>query len=166
MNFGTQPQEAGTQQQPATVFCASPWGRRRAALKPARFRFPAAPLGRNECPSNCSALAVSCRGWQVGRNSPPATGKICQKNLRAAVSHAASRSNQHSTRSKAGGWNRLHLIAGDLPGKVERLRAAGAQFRNEAAANRGSAVAQNEPTKLTEVYFPALTRSHRVFWNL
>jgi hypothetical protein len=77
--------------------------------------------------------------------------------LRAAVSHKASRSNQHSTRSKAGGWNRIHLIAGDLPGKVERLRAAGALFRNEAAANRGSAVAQNEPTKLTEVYFPALT---------
>jgi hypothetical protein len=61
---------------------------------------------------------------------------------------------QHSARSKVGSWNRIHLIAGDLPGKVERLRAAGAQFRNEAVANRGSAVAQNEPTKLDGSVLP------------
>ncbi len=36
-----------------------------------------------------------------------------------------------------GGWNRVQLEVGDLAAEVERLRAAGASFRNEVVVGRG-----------------------------
>ena len=40
-------------------------------------------------------------------------------------------------RPRPGGWNRIHLIVADLPKEVDRLRAAGAQFRNEIISGPG-----------------------------
>jgi hypothetical protein len=34
-------------------------------------------------------------------------------------------------RPKPGGWNRIHFIVDDVKAEVARLRAGGAQFRNE-----------------------------------
>lgn len=36
-----------------------------------------------------------------------------------------------------GGWNRIQLPVDDLDGQVERLRAAGAGFRNQVVEGRG-----------------------------
>lgn len=36
-----------------------------------------------------------------------------------------------------GGWNRFQIEVDDLDGQVERLRAAGAAFRNEIVSGRG-----------------------------
>jgi hypothetical protein len=40
-------------------------------------------------------------------------------------------------RPEAGGWNRVHLIADDLPGEVARVPAAGAQFRSDIVTGPG-----------------------------
>src|SRR5712692_8559037 len=36
-----------------------------------------------------------------------------------------------------GGWNRIHLIVEDIAAEVERLRAAGVEFRNNAVKGPG-----------------------------
>ena len=40
-------------------------------------------------------------------------------------------------RPEPGGWNRFQLEVDDLPAEVERLRAAGARFRNEIVEGMG-----------------------------
>jgi len=59
-------------------------------------------------------------------------------------------------RPEAGGWNRIHLIVDDLPDKVARLRAAGAQFRNEiVTGSGGSQVLLKDPSgNLVELFQP------------
>jgi catechol 2,3-dioxygenase-like lactoylglutathione lyase family enzyme len=59
-------------------------------------------------------------------------------------------------RPEAGGWNRVHLIADDLPGEVARLRAAGAQFRNDNVTGPGgSQILLRDPSgNLMELFQP------------
>jgi len=38
-----------------------------------------------------------------------------------------------------GGWNRIHLIVGDIVAEVDRLRAAGVTFRNDIVRGPGGA---------------------------
>ena len=40
-------------------------------------------------------------------------------------------------RPEPGGWNRIQLEVRDLAGEVERMRDAGARFRNEIVSGRG-----------------------------
>jgi len=56
-----------------------------------------------------------------------------------------------------GGWNRVHLIVDDLPGEVARLRAAGAQFRNDIVTGPGgSQILLRDPSgNLGELFQPA-----------
>jgi catechol 2,3-dioxygenase-like lactoylglutathione lyase family enzyme len=36
-----------------------------------------------------------------------------------------------------GGWNRIHFVVDDLDAEIERLRDAGAKFRNDVVAGPG-----------------------------
>jgi hypothetical protein len=59
-------------------------------------------------------------------------------------------------RPEAGGWNRVHLIVDDLRGDVARLRAAGAQFRNDIVTGPGgSQILLKDPSgNLVELFQP------------
>ena len=56
-----------------------------------------------------------------------------------------------------GGWNRIQLSVADLPGEVDRLRAAGLQFRNDIVVGRGgSQILLEDPAgNLVELFQPA-----------
>jgi predicted enzyme related to lactoylglutathione lyase len=62
----------------------------------------------------------------------------------------------HGARPEAGGWNRVHLIVDDLPGEIARLRAAGAQFRNDIMTGPGgSQILLSDPSgNLVELFQP------------
>jgi catechol 2,3-dioxygenase-like lactoylglutathione lyase family enzyme len=56
-----------------------------------------------------------------------------------------------------GGWNRIHLIVADLAAEVDRLRAAGLQFRNEIVTGPGgSQILVDDPSgNPIELFQPA-----------
>jgi catechol 2,3-dioxygenase-like lactoylglutathione lyase family enzyme len=56
-----------------------------------------------------------------------------------------------------GGWNRIHLIVGDLSAEVARLRGAGVEFRNDVVTGPGgSQVLLIDPSgNLVELFQPA-----------
>ena len=56
-----------------------------------------------------------------------------------------------------GGWNRIELVVDDLPAEVERLRAAGAEFRNDIVTGPGgSQTLLKDPSgNLVELFQPA-----------
>jgi predicted enzyme related to lactoylglutathione lyase len=60
-------------------------------------------------------------------------------------------------RPEPGGWNRVHFIVDDLPAEVARLRAAGAQFRNDIVTGPGgSQILLSDPSgNLVELFQPA-----------
>jgi len=60
-------------------------------------------------------------------------------------------------RPTPGGWNRIHLIVDNLPAEVERLRAAGVQFRNDIVTGPGgSQILLTDPAgNLVELFQPA-----------
>jgi predicted enzyme related to lactoylglutathione lyase len=60
-------------------------------------------------------------------------------------------------RPRPGGWNRIHLIVPDLPKEIDRLGAAGAQFRNEIISGPGgSQILLVDPSgNLVELFEPA-----------
>ncbi|WP_329048596.1 class I SAM-dependent rRNA methyltransferase [Amycolatopsis sp. NBC_01488] len=49
------------------------------------------------------------------------------------------------TRPGPGGWNRGHLIVGDIDTEVTRLRAAGIAFRSEVISGRRTPVEPCQP---------------------
>jgi len=49
----------------------------------------------------------------------------------------AAQSMPDGRRPEPGGWNRIQLEVDDLDATVQRLRAAGAQFRNEIVTGKG-----------------------------
>jgi predicted enzyme related to lactoylglutathione lyase len=56
-----------------------------------------------------------------------------------------------------GGWNRIHFVVEDLATEVERLRAAGVQFRNEIISGPGgSQIVLDDPSgNPVELFQPA-----------
>jgi catechol 2,3-dioxygenase-like lactoylglutathione lyase family enzyme len=60
------------------------------------------------------------------------------------------------TRPQPGGWNRISLEVPDLPGEVERLRGAGARFRNELVTGvGGDQILVEDPSgNLVELFEP------------
>jgi hypothetical protein len=61
------------------------------------------------------------------------------------------------TRPVPGGWNRLHLQVSDLPGEVERLRAAACRFRNDIITGPGGSqiLLQDPSGNVVELFQPA-----------
>jgi catechol 2,3-dioxygenase-like lactoylglutathione lyase family enzyme len=59
--------------------------------------------------------------------------------LLSGPTSSAGRPMPDGRRPTPGGWNRIHLIVGDLAAEVSRLRAAGVQFRNDIVTGPGGA---------------------------
>jgi catechol 2,3-dioxygenase-like lactoylglutathione lyase family enzyme len=73
-------------------------------------------------------------GFTLLTDQSPAFADVLRGNLRLLLSgptSSAGRPMPDGRQPEPGGWNRIHLIVADLAAEVERLRAAGLEFRNE-----------------------------------
>jgi catechol 2,3-dioxygenase-like lactoylglutathione lyase family enzyme len=70
----------------------------------------------------------------------PAFADVARGDLRLLLSgpsSSAGRPMPDGRRPAPGGWNRIHLIVDDLVAEVDRLRAAGVNFRNDIVTGPG-----------------------------
>ena len=78
--------------------------------------------------------------FEVLSNAAPAFADVQRGNLRLLLSgpkSSAGRAMADGAKPGPGGWNRIHFIVEDLDQEVERLREAGASFRNDAIEGPG-----------------------------
>ena len=81
-------------------------------------------------------------GFKLLSNHAPAFADVALGSLRLLLSgptSSAGRPMSDGERPRPGGWNRIHLIVDDLTAEVARLKAGGAQFRNEIVTGPGGA---------------------------
>lgn len=79
-------------------------------------------------------------GFEVRTNFAPAFADITRGNLRLLLSgptSSAGREMPDGTKPGPGGWNRIHLIVTDIEAEVDRLRAAGVEFRSDIVKGPG-----------------------------
>ena len=79
-------------------------------------------------------------GFEVLSSFPPAFADVVRGNLRLLLSgpkSSAGRPMPDGRTPEPGGWNRIHLIVGDIADEVQRLRAAGLTFRNDIVSGPG-----------------------------
>ena len=79
-------------------------------------------------------------GFEVAWNAAPAVAAIDRGHLRLLVSgptSSAGRAMDDGVVPGPGGWNRIHLIVGDIDAEVQRLRDAGVSFRNDIVTGPG-----------------------------
>ena len=75
-------------------------------------------------------------GFAVDMHPAPSFAMLSRGDLRLLLSAPSGRGGggqilADGRRPEPGGWNRFQLEVADLPGEVERLRAAGARFRSD-----------------------------------
>ena len=86
------------------------------------------------------AFYTGVLGFEVLTSAAPAFADVQLGNLRLLLSGPASsagRAMPDGAQPGPGGWNRIHLLVDDLESEVERLRAAGATFRNDIVRGPG-----------------------------
>ena len=79
-------------------------------------------------------------GFTVRTNAAPAFTDVVRGNLRLLRSGPASSAGRPMPDGRTpepGGWNRIHFVVEDIEAEAERLRAAGATFRNEIVTGPG-----------------------------
>jgi len=79
-------------------------------------------------------------GFELRTSAAPAFADVTRGHLRLLLSgplSSAGRPMPDGRVPQPGGWNRIHLIVGDIAAEVERLRAAGLTFRNEIVTGPG-----------------------------
>ncbi|HET7482629.1 MAG TPA: VOC family protein [Actinomycetota bacterium] len=79
-------------------------------------------------------------GFEILTSAAPAFADVRRGNLRLLLSGPASSAGRpmpDGATPGPGGWNRIHLIVGDIGAEVERLRAAGLSFRNDIVSGPG-----------------------------
>ncbi len=80
-------------------------------------------------------------GFGVELNPAPGFAVLSRGDLRlllnAPGAGGAGQAMPDGRRPEPGGWNRIQLEVQDLAGEVERMRGAGARFRNEIVGGRG-----------------------------
>ena len=79
-------------------------------------------------------------GFTVRSNAAPAFADVVRGHLRLLLSGPTSSAGRPMPDGRTpgpGGWNRLHFIVSDIDAEVERLRAAGAAFRNDVIRGPG-----------------------------
>jgi catechol 2,3-dioxygenase-like lactoylglutathione lyase family enzyme len=79
-------------------------------------------------------------GFEVQMSAAPAFADVKRGNLRLLLSGPASsagRPMSDGVKPGPGGWNRIHFIVDDIDAEIDRLRDAGATFRNEAISGPG-----------------------------
>jgi catechol 2,3-dioxygenase-like lactoylglutathione lyase family enzyme len=99
-------------------------------------------------------------GFTLLSNASPAFADVTRGDLRLLLSgptSSAGRPMSDGRRPTPGGWNRIHFIVEDLATEVERLRAAGVQFRNEIITGPGgSQIVLDDPSgNPIELFQPA-----------
>jgi catechol 2,3-dioxygenase-like lactoylglutathione lyase family enzyme len=99
-------------------------------------------------------------GFSEHMSNLPAFADVRRGQLRLLLSgpqSSAGRSMTDGTKPAPGGWNRIHLVTPDLAGEIDRLRAAGVQFRNDVVTGPGgSQVLLVDPSgNLVELFQPA-----------
>ena len=80
------------------------------------------------------AFYTNLLDFEILTSAPPAFADAKRGNLRLLISgpkSSAGRPMPDGATPGPGGWNRIHFIVDDLPTEVDRLRAAGARFRND-----------------------------------
>ena len=93
-------------------------------------------------------------------NAFPPFADVAHGNLRVLLSgptSSAGRPMPDGAKPAPGGWNRIHLIVDDIEAEVARLRAAGAQFRNDILSGPGGKqILLKDPSgNVVEIFQPA-----------
>jgi catechol 2,3-dioxygenase-like lactoylglutathione lyase family enzyme len=93
-------------------------------------------------------------------SAAPAFADVIRGSLRLLLSgpgSSAGRPMPDGRKPVPGGWNRIHLIVADLAAEVDRLQAAGLEFRNEIVTGPGgSQILVNDPSgNPIELFQPA-----------
>jgi catechol 2,3-dioxygenase-like lactoylglutathione lyase family enzyme len=99
-------------------------------------------------------------GFTVRMSAAPAFADVVRGRLRLLLSGPASSAGRpmpDGATPTAGGWNRIHLIGGDIAGEVDRLRAAGLAFRNDIVSGPGGQqiLLEDPAGNLVELFQPA-----------
>jgi len=106
------------------------------------------------------AFYTELLGFEILTNFPPAFADVKRGNLRLLLSgpkSSAGRAMPDGATPGPGGWNRIHLIVDDIGAEVERLRAAGATFRNDVVVGPGGKqiLLQDPSDNVVELFQPA-----------
>jgi catechol 2,3-dioxygenase-like lactoylglutathione lyase family enzyme len=99
-------------------------------------------------------------GFTLVSNQAPAFADVRLGSLRLLLSgptSSAGRPMPEGEVPRPGGWNRIHLIVGDLRAEVARLRSSGVEFRNDIVTGPGgSQILLLDPSgNLVELFQPA-----------
>ncbi|MCW2888791.1 MAG: hypothetical protein QOE54_6335 [Streptosporangiaceae bacterium] len=102
-------------------------------------------------------------GFTLRSSAAPAFADVTRGNLRLLLSGPASSAGRpmpDGRRPEPGGWNRIHLITGDIEAEVQRLRLAGLKFRNDIITGPGgSQILLDDPAgNPIELFQPANPR--------
>jgi catechol 2,3-dioxygenase-like lactoylglutathione lyase family enzyme len=106
------------------------------------------------------AFYTKVLGFEVLTSFPPAFADVKRGNLRLLLSgpkSSAGRPMPDGAKPGPGGWNRIHFIVDVLADEVDRLRDAGATFRNEIIEGPGGKqiLLQDPSGNVVELFQPA-----------
>lgn len=101
-------------------------------------------------------------GFELRSSAVPAFADVTRGSLRLLLSGPASSAGRpmpDGATPGPGGWNRIHLIVGDITSEVARLRDAGLPFRNDIVTGPGgSQILLEDPSgNVIELFQPAGT---------
>ena len=99
-------------------------------------------------------------GFTVRMSAAPAFADVTRGRLRLLLSGPASSAGRpmpDGTVPIPGGWNRIHLIVGDIAAEVDKLRDAGLTFRNDIVKGPGGQqILLEDPSgNVVELFQPA-----------
>lgn len=101
-------------------------------------------------------------GFVVDMDAAPGFAALSRGALRLLVNATrgpggAAQAMPDGAHPEPGGWNRIQLPVADLAGEIDRLRSAGARFRNDVVVGRGgSQILLEDPAgNLVELFQPA-----------
>ena len=99
-------------------------------------------------------------GFTVRTSAAPAFADVTRGRLRLLLSgpgSSAGRPMPDGTVPVPGGWNRIHLIVGDIAAEVDKLRGAGVTFRNDIVTGPGGQqILLEDPSgNVVELFQPA-----------
>jgi len=98
--------------------------------------------------------------FELLTSAVPAFADVARGHLRLLLSgprSSAGRPMPDGATPGPGGWNRIHLLVGDISNEVARLRDAGLQFRNDIVTGPGgSQILLEDPSgNVIELFQPA-----------
>ncbi len=101
-------------------------------------------------------------GFTLRFSAAPAFADVTRGNLRlllAGPDSSAGRPMPDGRKPQPGGWNRIHLIVGDIAAEVARLRAEGVRFRNDVVTGPGGKqiLVEDPAGNVVELFEPAAT---------